>query len=89
MNGGVTIVYAFDPVEELENRSGLLPVPTEQAERLVAEHRVERVSEHTNSSMRYVAGTNANEAARDALRAARGEAAPAAVQLSKPRKTRH
>ena len=71
--GGVTIVYAYDPVDELQGRTGVLPAPRALADQLVAEHRVERLGSHIGSPMRFTPGTPAFQAAREALRKARGE----------------
>jgi hypothetical protein len=71
MSGAPVIVYAFDPVAELRDAMGLLVLSAELAGRLVAEHRVEVVGDHINAPLRFVAGSAANVAARDALRAAR------------------
>lgn len=70
--GGVVIVYAFDPVDELEARSGVLAVEAVLGHRLIAEHRAELMAGHANESMRYVRGSTAHQHAHDALRAARG-----------------
>lgn len=70
--GGIVIVYAYDPVEALG--AGVLVLDAEVGGRLVAEHRAELIETHRHEPMRFVAGSAANLAARDALRAARSEA---------------
>jgi hypothetical protein len=62
------IVFAFDPVDELDGRAGVLVVEDELAGRLIAEHRAERVEEHCTDSLRYVTGSAANLEAAAALR---------------------
>jgi hypothetical protein len=80
----LVLVCAFDPVAELGNQSGILALPTELAGRLIAEHRVEAASAHSTEALRFVPGSSAFEAARQALRDARGldstPAAPAALR---------
>ena len=80
--GGIVIVFAFDPVEELQDGTGLLPADAELAERLVAEHRAERPQDHAGESMRYVAGSAAFNSARDALRSARDTSPPRKARKS-------
>lgn len=70
--GGLVVIFAFDPVEELDGGAGLLSVAEELADRLVAESRAERIDGHQNDSLRFVTGSAANLAAGDALRAKRG-----------------
>jgi hypothetical protein len=84
---GLVFVFAFDPIEELEGREGVLLVRPELAESLIARHHAEDLEAHGKESMRFVAGSPAHAAARDALRAARA-AAPAANAPSGPRKAR-
>lgn len=81
--GGVLIVYAFDPLDELEHARGILALPAELAGRLIAEHRVEAMAEHAGEALRYVAGSSAHEAARQALRLARAKATPTASRTRK------
>jgi len=71
--GGIVIICAFDPVDELEGRSGVLGVEAELGGRLIAEHRAELVETYRSDSMRFVAGSTAFNAARDALRARRDD----------------
>lgn len=71
MSGGIVIVFAFDPVEELEGRCGMLQADAELGGRLVAEHRAELPGGHAGDSMRYVTGSAAFAGARDALRSLR------------------
>lgn len=80
---GVLIVYAFDPVGELGDALGILVLPAELAARLVAERRVELMREHAGEALRYVSGSLAHEAARQALRMARAQAAPTATRARK------
>ena len=72
--GRVVIIFAFDPVDELQGRTGALPADAELAGRLIAEHRAELVETYIADSMRYVSGSDSFNAARDALRAARASA---------------
>ncbi|HXD06917.1 MAG TPA: hypothetical protein VN680_12760 [Burkholderiaceae bacterium] len=72
--GGVVIVCAFDPVDELAGQAGVLVVDAELGGRLVAEHRVELATEHPTDSLRFVPGSAAYVKARDALRARRASA---------------
>jgi len=68
----MTIVFAFDPVPELEDRVGFMSCTPEVAARLVDAHRVETMdARRATDGLRYVAGSAAWSAARDALRAAR------------------
>lgn len=67
----VVIVFAYDPVEELGGRVGVIVADAEVAERLVAEHLVELAEAHCSDALRFVAGSTAYAAARDELRAAR------------------
>lgn len=76
MSAVPVIVYAFDPVEELDHARGLLVLSAELAGRLAAEHRVEVVGEHIHASLRFVEGSAAHAAAREALRAARAARTP-------------
>jgi hypothetical protein len=62
------VIFAFDPVDELDGRAGVLVVADELAGRLIAEHRAERVDEYCNDSLRYVTGSAANLEAAAALR---------------------
>ena len=62
------VVFAFDPVDELEGRSGVLVVADDLAERLIAEHRAELLEDHRDEAMRYVVGSAANLEAAAALR---------------------
>jgi len=78
MTTGARLLYAHDPVPELDERVGLMIVEAALAATLVAECRAEAVDRVSNNdSMRFVDGSPANLAARDALRQAR-EAALAA-----------
>ncbi len=77
---GVEIVYAFDPLVELSGATGILALSAELAGRLIAEHRAESVRLHACEPLRYVAGSRANEAARLALRAMRGDKAAGAAR---------
>jgi hypothetical protein len=65
------VVFAFDPVPELGERTGILVCTAELAYQLVSEHRAERMGEHANDGLRYVAGSTAHAAAREALRCAK------------------
>jgi hypothetical protein len=67
----LVIVFAFDPVDELEGRVGVIAAEPELGGRLLSEHRAELVETHCTDSMRFVAGSEAYLAAREALRAAR------------------
>jgi hypothetical protein len=58
-----TIVFAFEPVPELEGRSGVCVVDHVLAEQLIAEGRAEDFEAHRGESMRYVTGSAANVAA--------------------------
>lgn len=73
---GVVLVCAFDPVAELGNASGLLALSTELAARLIAERRVEATADHASEPLRYVRGSRAYAAARQALRDARAGVMP-------------
>jgi hypothetical protein len=70
--GGVVIIFAFDPVDELEGGAGALVADAELGHRLVAEHRAELLDVRGRESNRYVIGSAAHAAARDELRTARG-----------------
>lgn len=72
MSGTNVILYAFDPIHELEGRSGIVVVERALAERLIAEHRAESMETHRNEAMRYVTGSAANLAAAASMRDARG-----------------
>jgi hypothetical protein len=77
MSAGLVMVFAHDPVAELNGAAGAILVEPELAERLVDECRAERIDASTiNDSLRFVAGSPANLAARAALQRAR-EALPA------------
>jgi len=80
MTAVAVIVFAFDPVDELEGRVGVIAAEPDLAQRLVTEHRAELVEPYCNDTMRFVAGSAAFVAARDALRAARGRVAVRKVQ---------
>jgi len=67
------IVFAFDPVDELDGQVGVIAAESDLARRLVAEFRVELVEAYCTDSMRFVAGSAAYQAAGDALRTARGQ----------------
>jgi hypothetical protein len=85
----LVLVFAFDPVPELEERAGLLPCAPELAARLVAEHRVEALEPHRSAEhLRYVAGSPAWAAARAALRQAAASAAPTAAAARRRRDTK-
>lgn len=71
MSGAPVIVYAFDPVDELDGALGLLVLSADLAGRLIGEHRVEAVGAHVHAPLRFVTGSAANVAARQALRDAR------------------
>jgi hypothetical protein len=71
MTALAVIVFAFDPVDELEGRVGVIAAEPDLARRLIAEHRAELVEPYCNDTMRFVAGSAAHQAAGDALRAAR------------------
>ena len=66
--GSILIICAFDPVDELDGKAGVFAVDAELAGRLVAEHRVELVRDYASDSMRFVPGSEAYIAAREALR---------------------
>ena len=85
--GATVVVFAFDPVDELEGRAGVLVVADDLAERLVAEHRAELLEAHRNESMRYVTGSAANLEAAAALRASHGLLGVRRVQV-KPKSAR-
>lgn len=72
----LVLVFAFDPVLELGGQMGILCLPRAQADRLVAEHLLEETAPHVSIPMRYVPGSPAFAAAREALRQAREGAAP-------------
>ena len=71
MSGRPVIVFAFDPVAELDDATGLLVLSAELAGRLIAEHRAEPTAPHLGHPMRFVVGSHAYTAARQALRDAR------------------
>jgi len=78
MTTGARLLYAHDPVPELDERVGLMIVEAPLAAQLIAEHRAEAVDRVSNNeSMRFVEGSPANLAARDALRQAHEAAAGA------------
>jgi hypothetical protein len=82
------VIFAFDPVDELEGRSGVIVCAGDLAGRLIAEHRAEDLESHRNESMRYVTGSAANLEAAAALRASRGLVAVRRVQVrQRPAKT--
>lgn len=84
----LVFVFAFDPLEELDEREGLVSVQEVLAERLIAERRAERVADHVMDAGRFVPGSPAYLAARDALRAARRDlATPAPRKTRAPRET--
>lgn len=82
------LLFAFDPVDELDGHEGLLTAEAPLAELLIAEHRAERIEDHATVSMRYVRGSDAHAAARDALRAARAEQLAAGDAPPAPRRGR-
>lgn len=79
------IVFAFEPVDELEGRSGIAVVDAELAALLIAEHRAELMEGHQTESMRYVTGSAAYVGAAAELRAARGLAGVRRVQVTPKR----
>jgi hypothetical protein len=81
------ILFAFDPVDELEGRAGVLVVAEDLAVRLLEERRAELLEDHRNKSMRYVTGSAANLEAAAALRSARGLVGVRRVQV-KPKSAR-
>ena len=72
--GTVVLVYAFESLDELDGRSGVIAMDDGDAEVLVAAHRVELIEPHCREAMRYVEGSAANMAARQALAHARRQA---------------
>jgi hypothetical protein len=81
--GAVVLVYAFEPLPELDGRSGVIALDAADADTLVAALRVERIEPHCNEAMRYVEGSDANRAARDALHAAHRQAAARARRATR------
>lgn len=65
------IVFAFEPVPELEGRSGVCVVTEALGARLIEEGRAEDLEAHRSDSMRYVTGSAANLDAAAALRESR------------------
>jgi hypothetical protein len=84
----LVIVFAFDPVAELDDRTGLLPCASDLAERLIAEHRVERPGVHVHEALRYMRGSLAHAAARDELRRARSAIPEPGADPPSPRRGR-
>jgi hypothetical protein len=68
---GTVLLYAFEPVEELEGRAGVAVVEEVLAKRLIEEHRAERIEDHATCSMRYVRGSPEHLRAANELREAR------------------
>jgi hypothetical protein len=83
MSGAPVIVFAFDPIDELGDAHGLLVLSAELAGRLIAEHRAEATAPHIASPMRFVVGSAAHDAAREALRAAREADAARSVRAAR------
>jgi len=92
MPGTPVLIFAFDPIEELGGRAGVLAVEPALAETILAERRAERIEDHATLSMRYISGSPEHAAARDALRAARAEliaeASPPAPRRGRPPRER-
>ena len=84
MSALAIVIFAFDPVDELEGRVGVIATEPEVGQRLVDEHRAEFIDAHRNESLRFVAGSPAYLAARDALRAARDRVVVRKVRATRP-----
>jgi hypothetical protein len=78
------IVFVFEPVPELQGRTGMCVVEAALAARLIDEALAEDPGKHAGDSLRYVTGSAAHDAAAAALRESRDTLGLVSVRRVQP-----